>query len=92
MATITKEQFIIEMTLVDPVTKILSKLVKDEFRDCDCKWLDSRLEHFVKIACELQGIKGIIQADTTTVLNDFTKFQYIKRFTTLLDYFRTLEA
>ena len=32
------DQFIIEVYLIDPITKIINQLNKGEFMDCDIKW------------------------------------------------------
>lgn len=45
------DQFIIEASLIDPISKIVNQLNNGEFRDCDIKWLDAKLEKFTKFAC-----------------------------------------
>lgn len=54
------DQFIIETTLVNPLEKIVNQLKNHEFRDCDIKWLDSKLEKFTELACETLGINVIM--------------------------------
>ena len=87
------DQFIIEATLIDPISKIVNQLNNGEFRDCDIKWLDAKLEKFTKFACETLGIKGMMPSDVNrekfTLLNDYVKNQYINRFSTLLGYFKS---
>lgn len=87
------DQFIIESTLIDPISKIVNQLNKGEFRDCDIKWLDAKLEKFTKFACETLGITGMMPSDVNsekyTLLNDNVKNQYISRFNTLLGYFKS---
>ena len=46
------DQFIIEVSLIDPITKIINQLNNGEFRDCDIKWLDIKLENFVVFAAK----------------------------------------
>jgi hypothetical protein len=87
------DQFIIETTLIDPIAKIINQLENGEFRDCDIKWLDKKLEDFIKFAAETLGIKGIMPSslnrESFTTLNDYVKGQYLTRFTTLLNYFKS---
>jgi hypothetical protein len=89
----TIDQFIIEATLIDPISKIVNQLNNGEFRDCDIKWLDAKLEKFTKFACETLGINGMMPSDVNsekfTLLNDYVKNQYINRFSTLLGYFKS---
>jgi hypothetical protein len=88
------DQFIIETCLINPVSKIVNQLKNGEFRDCDIKWLDNKLEKFTKFACETLGINGLMPSDVNgdkfTLLNDYVKNQYINRFNTLLEYFKSL--
>jgi len=87
------DQFIIEATLISPVSKIVSQLKNGEFRDCDIKWLDTKLENFTKFALETLGIKGLMLSDVNSekyaTLNDYVKNQYLTRFETLLSYFKS---
>jgi hypothetical protein len=87
------DQFIIEVSLIDPISKIINQLNNGEFRDCDIKWLDAKLEKFTKFACETLGIKGMmpsnIDSNKFVLLNDYVKNQYVNRFSTLLGYFKS---
>jgi hypothetical protein len=87
-------QFIIEASLINPVSKIINQLNNGEFRDCDIKWLDNKLENFTKFACETLGISVLtpsgIGSEKYTLLNDYVKNKYIKHFNTLLDYFKSI--
>lgn len=87
------DQFIIEAYLIGPVSKIISQLKNGEFRDCDIKWLDAKLENFTIFACETLGIKATMLGDSYggkyTLLNDYVKSQYLNRFNILLDYFKS---
>ena len=88
------DQFIIEMSLVAPVNTIIEKLRNGNFRDCDIKWLNSKLENFTKFACQTLEIEistsGIFETEKETVMNKFVTDRFIKRFTTLLEYFATI--
>lgn len=57
------DQFIIEASIIDPISKIVIQLNNGEFRDCDIKWLDAKLERFTKFACETLGISGMMPSD-----------------------------
>lgn len=85
------DNFIIEVKLIDPINKILNGLRGYEFRDCDITWLDNKLAAFTDIACKTLFIQipTLVPTEKGKVLNEFTKKQYIERFTTLLTYFKT---
>jgi hypothetical protein len=84
-------QFIIEVTLIDPISKIVNQLKAKEFRDCDIKWLDAKLKNFTEFTCKTLGLEVILPDDIQgKVLNDYTYSQYIKRFSVLLEYFKSL--
>ncbi len=85
-------QFIIQTVLITPIEDIITKLEKKEFRDCDIKWLDKKLENFTEFACETLGIKvsmpSQIEGKEVTLLNDYLVTQYSNLFNTLLTYFK----
>lgn len=84
------QQFMIEASLIDPIKDIVKKLNAGNFRDCDIKWLDARLEKFKAIAGKTLGISTLsVPRESHTILNDYNKNQYLKHFNTLLDYFKT---
>ena len=83
-------QLIIDVQLIDPLSKIISKLQNGEFRDCDIKWLDNKLADFTQFAGKTLGLTLIKPEPTQhTILNTYITTQYINRFQTLLDYFKT---
>jgi len=87
-------QFIINTVLINPIEDIILKLNNNEFRDCDIKWLDLKFEKFIKFAGETLGVTGFVNSDcfganSFKYLTDYSKAIYIKRFQTLLDYFKT---
>ena len=84
------DQFIIEMTLVSPIEKIISQLQSKDFRDCDIKWLDAKLDAFTDLACKTLGINFLIVREAFTMLNDYVIGKYLNYFNTLLAYFKTI--
>ena len=87
-------QFIINVKLVDPINNIVTGLNAGTYRDCDIKWLDNKLEAFISFAAETLGVKGLLPSNVCasgfTVLNDYNKQYYLSKFTTLLEYFKSL--
>lgn len=87
----TLQQFIIETSIIDPISKIIDQLKTSDFRDCDIKWLDNKLDAFTKLACDTLGFDIILpDHDNGKTLNDYTRAQYLCRFSTLLAYFKTI--
>jgi len=88
------DQFIIEVSLITPIEKIINQLNKGEFRDCDIKWLDTKIENFIEFAAKTLGITAImprqVGKESFTVLNDYVLNQYLNKFITLLNYFKNL--
>lgn len=89
------QQFIIEVKLVEPLTKIIDGLKSGSFRDCDIKWLDDKLEGFIVLAAETLGLKNIIKPsqlgkEPFTILNEHNIKYYLTKFNALLSYFKTL--
>ena len=84
--------FIINVSLIDPVKDIVNKLEKGEFRDVDIKWLDARLEHFTALAAKSLFIdipQTRINHESLTLMNSYATEKYHSYFTTLLSYFST---
>ncbi|HPC13778.1 MAG TPA: hypothetical protein PLN36_05365 [Bacteroidales bacterium] len=84
-------KFIIDVTLIDPINKIIDGLKNGKYRNIDINYLDKKLEHFTEVACKMLNIDfsgTVIENDRSgVILNDYTKNIYIERFTTLLRYF-----
>jgi hypothetical protein len=85
-------QFTINVALIDPIKDILRKLERGEFRDCDIKWLDDRLEKYTSTACKTLNIPfarpSSVLSEGYTLMNEYVKTRYTKYFTTLLNYFK----
>ena len=86
------DQFIIEVSLIDPVNKILDQLKNGEFRDCDIKWLDKILEGFVEFSAKTLNINGGMpqrESIKPAYMNSYAIEYYSKYFNHLLNYFKT---
>jgi hypothetical protein len=87
-----KNEFIISITLISPLEDIISKLNKFEFRDCDIKWLDKKLEKFTEFAAKTFGINTVMaqtESVKPTYMNGYAYQYYLNYFTKLLTYFRS---
>jgi len=88
------DNFILETTLINPIEKIILQLKNGEFRDCDIKWLNAKLQKFIDFAAKTLDINVIIHgklhSDTFIILNNYALGHYENRFNTLLNYFKTL--
>lgn len=88
----TIDNFIIEMTLIAPIEKIINQLNNGEFRDCDIKWLDKKLGNFMLFACETFGMKNMtVPASEYSILNPYTVGKYKEWFGGLLEYFKSFK-
>lgn len=89
----TIDQFIIDVSLVDPIEKILGQLERGEFRDCDLKWLDTKLDGFMEFAAKTLEVHGVMpqrESVKPAYMNDYAVKYYTKYFNQLLQYFKTL--
>ena len=90
----TINQFIIEMTLINPVSDIVKKLKNNEFRDCDIAYLDRKLMAYTSFACKTLNINISINdlggKRDEIIMNDFISRLYISRFEMLLKYFENI--
>lgn len=83
--------FMINTVLINPIKDIVLKLENREFRDCDIKWLNQKLENFTKFACETLGkkIESGLQNESFPFMNENVRVKYLGYFNTLLNYFKT---
>jgi hypothetical protein len=87
------DQFIIEVSLIWPIEKIINQLKNGEFRDCDIVWLDNKLEAFVGFAAKTLNINGVMPQSESVkprYMNDYAFNYYSKYFNQLLEYFKSL--
>lgn len=87
------DNFIIQVSLIDPINHIICKLKEGSFRDCDIKWLDAKQGAFTKLACETLRIEINlpISENKGKIINDYIVKQYVSRFDTLLQYFNSFK-
>lgn len=87
-------QFIIEMTLINPVKDTIKKLKNNEFRDCDINLLDKKLTDYTSFACKTLNINVALNNQENkrdgVVMNSYVSNIYISRFETLLKYFESI--
>lgn len=87
-------KFIIQVTLLDPIQKIIDGLKLRTFRDCDIGWLDNKLHTFIDLAVKTLDINLPPMIDTRQdrIMNDYTIHEhYLTRFIKLHDYFTSLK-
>ena len=86
--------FIIEIVLISPIEKIITKLNNNEFRDCDTELLNNKLKNLVEFAVKTLGIKEIInhrEDSNPKIMNRYNKERYLNHFNNLLQYFKSLK-
>jgi len=91
----TVNQFIINVQLINPVQKIVDNLTIKNYRDCDIKWLNEKLETYTKLAVKIQGLEITIISQPETSqndvkLNDYVYGKFLYYFTTLLNCFKSI--
>lgn len=87
----TKDDFYIEVLLIDPVDKIIKTLEAGLYRDNDIPWLDEQLQKYSAIACKIVDAE-ITPPDETGFcrLNEHSKSKYLEYFNLLLSLFKTI--
>lgn len=87
----TKDDFYIEILLIDPVDKIIKALEAGLYCDNDIPWLDKQLQKYSGIACKIVDAK-ITPPDETGFcrLNEHTTSKYLEYFNLLLSLFKTV--
>lgn len=85
------DTFIIEVTLIDPIQDIVTKLENNEFRDCDIKWLETKMVKFLDFAAQTLKLKAPVVAlsEDFGTMNEYTKTRFLEGFKTLLNYFKS---
>lgn len=88
------QDFIISTVLITTIDKIINGLENGIYRDCDIKWLDSKMNAFIEFAAKTLGVvvnmpERDLKASFAT-LNSYVLNYYHSRFNTLLNYFKSL--
>lgn len=91
MTTSTINNFIYETVLINPISDIVNKLENREFRDCDVKWLNSKLDKFTSFALETLGKSFDLNGIGSDMMNDNVREQFLNHFNTLLKYFKNFK-
>ena len=87
----TINTFILEVTLIDPIKKIITQFENNEFRDCDIKWLNNKLATFTDIS--LKSLKlniDLPKIESGILINEYTTKMYLGYFNTLLTLFKKI--
>lgn len=92
MTTVSKAEFFIEMMTVYPIEKIITQLENREFRDCDIKWLNKKLNTYTGVALEIMGkeIKLGEAVSENGIMNDNVYGTFLKYFKTLHKFFKSI--
>lgn len=89
----TIDQFIIDTLLIDPITTIIDKLNKSEYRDCDIKWLDEKLYEYMVLSAKLAGLNVSVSRPLDdkkpTIMNQYAVDYYLRYFSKLLEFFKS---
>lgn len=88
---IDKDDFYIEVLLIDPVDLIIKTLEAGMYRDDDIPWLDKQLQKYSGIACKIVDAQ-ITPPDETGFcrLNGHSTSKYLEYFNLLLSLFKTI--
>ena len=90
MAT-AKDSLIFEVTIISPLTEIVSKLESKEFRDCDIDWLNEKLEKYTELALEVLDKKINLSRAIGGNMNDTNYARFLNYFRTLLKFFKDFD-
>lgn len=89
-ATVVSD-FVYETILIKPISEIINNLEKRIYRDCDIKWLNSKLHGFTSFAAETLNKKfpevDLVSDDGN--LNQYKRDMFLRSFRTLLSYFKS---
>lgn len=91
--TNVKLETVIPIAANDTIEDIIAKLDANKYRDCDCKWLNEKLQQYMTIACESFGLASIVKGPIEEIgrINTYSYLHYKKYFSCLLEYFKTFK-
>lgn len=82
---------IIDVLIINPIEKILRGLKDHEYGERDIHYLNEKLKLYTEMACKLLDIHNADLHDEDCVMNDYVRTRYIKRFTTLYNFFKSID-
>ena len=85
------DNFIFEVTVIDPITDLIAKIENNEFRDCDIDWLNNQLEKYTGLALKILGKKVNLDKAVSGVMNDIIRLRFLGYFKTLLGFFKNYQ-
>lgn len=89
------DNLVIEMTLVDPIQKIVKGLNDGEYyRESDVKWLQEKLHSYIEIAAKTLGVEQHLLTNIPvgkfTTMNEPAKDYFKTYFSQLLQFFQSV--
>ena len=81
--------FIIDASFIEPTNKIINKLNNREFRNCDIKWLDDKLDKYIQFVAEKLNIKLTIKQSESVKPKYMNTYAY-EYYNQLLIFFKII--
>lgn len=87
------QNFILEVTVIEPISDIVEKLSNNLFRDIDIQFLNKNLQKFSELAMKNFGMNDTIldRPENEEYLNDFVIQRFLERFKILLNFFKSFK-
>lgn len=80
-----------DLTIIEPIEKIIANLNKGEYRDCDVEWLNGKLRKYADFALTSLDKKIEFTNPISGIMNDQNKARFKEYFTILLNFFKSLK-
>lgn len=85
------DKLIIDVLIINPIEKIIEGLKVHEYWGKDIPYLSKTLRMYTEMACKLLNILEVDIRDEDCEMNDYVRTRYIERFTTLLEFFKSID-
>lgn len=87
-----QQKAFVQLTLIDPIGEIVSKLENNEFRDKDVCYLEEKLSKYMGLAAKTFDLNFILEVSKSEgeTLNDFLREKFLNYFKSLYEYFTNL--
>ena len=86
----TQQKAFLQLTLIDPVSNIISKLENNEFRNIDIRYLEEQLVKYMNLAAKTFNLNFLLKKNyDSEFFNDYFRNEFLKYFKELLKYFKT---